>query len=59
MSVQIGAMNPGTTDLTFAILSKELLGPNLNIVRGYTGAAPMLLPCSAAKSMARCSVSAR
>ena len=43
MSVQIGAMNPGTTNLTFAILSKELLGLNLNIVRGYSGAAPMFL----------------
>jgi tripartite-type tricarboxylate transporter receptor subunit TctC len=43
VSVQIAAMNPGTTNLTFAILAKELLGLNLNIVRGYTGAAPMFL----------------
>jgi tripartite-type tricarboxylate transporter receptor subunit TctC len=43
MSVQIGAMNPGTTNLTFAILSKELLGLNVKIVRGYTGAAPIFL----------------
>ncbi len=42
-SVQIGAMNPGTTNLTFAILSKELLGLNVKIVRGYTGAAPIFL----------------
>ena len=43
MSVQIGAMNPGTTNLTFAILCKELLGLNVKIVRGYTGAAPIFL----------------
>jgi tripartite-type tricarboxylate transporter receptor subunit TctC len=43
MSVQIGAMNPGTTNLTFAILSKELLGLNVKIVRGYSGAAPIFL----------------
>jgi tripartite-type tricarboxylate transporter receptor subunit TctC len=42
-SVSIGAMNPGTTNLTFAILAKELLGLNVKIVRGYTGAAPIFL----------------
>ena len=43
MSVSIGAMNPGTTNLTFAILSKDLLGLNVKVVRGYTGAAPIFL----------------
>lgn len=42
-TIQIGAMNPGTTNLTFALLAKELLGLPIKVVRGYTGAAPMFL----------------
>jgi tripartite-type tricarboxylate transporter receptor subunit TctC len=41
--IQIGAMNPGTTNLTFAILAQQLLGLNVKVVRGYTGAAPIFL----------------
>jgi tripartite-type tricarboxylate transporter receptor subunit TctC len=43
MSIQLGAMNPGTTYLTFAILAREILGLNVNVVRGYTGAGPMFI----------------
>ena len=41
MSVRLGAMGPGITNLTFAILSKELLGLRADIVPGYAGAAPI------------------
>jgi tripartite-type tricarboxylate transporter receptor subunit TctC len=40
-SIRLGAMGPGITNLTFAILSKELLGLKIDIARGYTGAAPI------------------
>jgi tripartite-type tricarboxylate transporter receptor subunit TctC len=43
MSIRIGAMGPGITNLTFALLSKELLGLNVEIKRGYSGAAPIFL----------------
>ena len=43
MSIRIGAMGPGITNLTFALLSKELLGLNVQIMRGYSGAAPIFL----------------
>ena len=43
ISLTLGAMNPGTTNLTFALLAKEVLGLNVNVVRGYTGAAPIFL----------------
>jgi tripartite-type tricarboxylate transporter receptor subunit TctC len=42
-TIQIGAMNPGTTNLTFALLSKEVLDLPIKVVRGYHGAAPMFL----------------
>jgi tripartite-type tricarboxylate transporter receptor subunit TctC len=43
VTIQIGAMNPGTTNLTFALLSKEVLDLPIKVVRGYHGAAPMFL----------------
>jgi tripartite-type tricarboxylate transporter receptor subunit TctC len=43
VSITLGAMNPGTTNLTFPLLAKEVLGLNINVVRGYTGAAPIFL----------------
>ena len=43
VTIQIGAMNPGTTNLTFALLAKEVLGLPIKVVRGYTGAAPIFL----------------
>lgn len=43
ISIQIGAMNPGTTNTTFALIARDLLGLPIKVVRGYTGAAPMFL----------------
>ena len=43
VTIQVGAMNPGTTNLTFALLAKEVLGLPIKVVRGYTGAAPIFL----------------
>ena len=43
VSITLGAMNPGTTNLTFPLLAREVLGLNINVVRGYTGAAPIFL----------------
>lgn len=40
---RIGADTPGSTNLTFAILAKKLLGLNIDVVRGYSGANPMFL----------------
>jgi tripartite-type tricarboxylate transporter receptor subunit TctC len=43
VSITLGGMNPGTTNLTFATIAREVLGLNVRVVRGYTGAAPMFL----------------
>ena len=43
LTITLGAMNPGTTNLTFASIARDVLGLNIKIVRGYTGAAPMFL----------------
>jgi tripartite-type tricarboxylate transporter receptor subunit TctC len=42
-SITLGGMNAGVTNLTFALIAKEVLGLNIKVVRGYTGAAPMFL----------------
>jgi tripartite-type tricarboxylate transporter receptor subunit TctC len=42
-SVALGADNVASSNLIFATIAKELLGLNVNIVRGYTGAAPLFL----------------
>ena len=34
---------PASTNLIFAVIAKEVLGLNVNVVRGYTGAAPLFL----------------
>jgi tripartite-type tricarboxylate transporter receptor subunit TctC len=39
----LGANNAASSNLIFGILAKEALGLNLNVVRGYTGAAPLFL----------------
>ena len=39
--IRLGAMGPGITNLTFAILSKQLLGLNVDVAGGYSGAAPI------------------
>src|SRR5262249_59446478 len=39
----LGANRSGSTNLTFALVAKEVLGLNVSVVRGYTGAAPIAL----------------
>ena len=41
MRVVLGADNAASSNLIFALISKEMLGLNVTVVRGYTGAAPM------------------
>jgi tripartite-type tricarboxylate transporter receptor subunit TctC len=42
-SLNLGADKSASSNLIFAFLGKELLGLNINIIRGYAGAAPMFL----------------
>jgi tripartite-type tricarboxylate transporter receptor subunit TctC len=42
-AVKLGAVSAGSTNLIFAILAKEVAGLNVDIIRGYTGAAPIFL----------------
>src|SRR5207302_6740201 len=39
----LGANNAASSNLIFGIIAKEALHLNLNVVRGYTGAAPLFL----------------
>jgi tripartite-type tricarboxylate transporter receptor subunit TctC len=39
----LGADNSASSNLIFAVIAKEVLGLNVNVVRGYTGAAPLFL----------------
>ena len=41
--VRLGGDKPGSTNLTFAILARDLLKLPVQIVRGYNGGAPMFL----------------
>lgn len=41
--ITLGANNAASSNLIFGILAKEALNLNLNVVRGYTGAAPLFL----------------
>jgi tripartite-type tricarboxylate transporter receptor subunit TctC len=43
ISVALGADNAASSNLIFAVIAKEVLGLNVNVVRGYTGAAPLFL----------------
>lgn len=43
VSAKIGGDEPGSTNLTFALISKKVLGLNVDVVRGYPGAAPMFV----------------
>ena len=43
LSVALGADNAASSNLIFAVIAKEVLGLNVNVVRGYTGAAPLFL----------------
>ncbi len=40
---RLGGDTPGSTNLTFAILARDLLHLRIQVVRGYAGAAPMFL----------------
>ena len=40
---RLGGDGPGSTNLTFAILARDLLKLNVQVIRGYHGAAPMFL----------------
>lgn len=40
---RLGGDAPGSTNLTFAILARDLLKLNIQVIRGYHGAAPMFL----------------
>ncbi len=42
-SITLGGDNAASSNLIFAIIAKEVLGLNIKVVRGYTGAAPMFL----------------
>jgi tripartite-type tricarboxylate transporter receptor subunit TctC len=41
--ITLGANNAASSNLIFGIIAKEALSLNVNVVRGYTGAAPMFL----------------
>jgi tripartite-type tricarboxylate transporter receptor subunit TctC len=43
ISVSLGADNAASSNLIFALLAREVLGLHVNVVRGYTGAAPLFL----------------
>ena len=43
MSVTLGADNSASSNLIFALIARDILGLNVKIVRGYTGAAPLFL----------------
>jgi len=43
VSLTIGADNLASSNLTFGLILRNVLGLNVNVVRGYTGAAPMFL----------------
>jgi tripartite-type tricarboxylate transporter receptor subunit TctC len=42
-SITLGGDNAASSNFIFATIAKEILGLNIKIVRGYTGAAPMFL----------------
>jgi tripartite-type tricarboxylate transporter receptor subunit TctC len=43
ISISLGADNVASSNFAFALIAKEVLGLRVNIVRGYTGAAPIFL----------------
>ena len=42
-AAKIGGDQPGSTNLIFALISQKVLGLNIDVVRGYPGAAPMFV----------------
>src|SRR6476659_7714413 len=55
MRVVLGADNSASSNLIFAVIAKEVLGLNINVVRGYTGAAPLFLATLHGEEKRRCS----
>jgi tripartite-type tricarboxylate transporter receptor subunit TctC len=43
MPINLGADNSASSNLIFAVIAKEILGLNVNVIRGYTGAARLFL----------------
>jgi tripartite-type tricarboxylate transporter receptor subunit TctC len=43
VSATLGADNAASTNLIFALIAKEILGLNVNVVRGYAGASQVFL----------------
>ena len=43
VSATLGADNAASTNLIFAVIAKEVLGLNVNVVRGYAGASQVFL----------------
>jgi tripartite-type tricarboxylate transporter receptor subunit TctC len=43
VAVNLGADNAASSNLIFGLIAREVLGLHVNVVRGYTGAAPMFL----------------
>jgi tripartite-type tricarboxylate transporter receptor subunit TctC len=41
--IVLGAVGPGSTNLTFALFAKDVLHLNIDVIRGYPGAAPIFL----------------
>ena len=37
ITINLGGNRTGSTNLTFALIGKEVLGLNINVIRGYTG----------------------
>ena len=53
MAVNLGTDRAGATNVSFSLIAKEVLGLQVNLVRGYQGAAPIFIAMSAARSTAR------
>jgi tripartite-type tricarboxylate transporter receptor subunit TctC len=43
VKLNLGADNSASSNLIFAVIAKEILGLNINVIRGYTGAANLFL----------------
>ena len=43
LEASLGANRSGSTNLTFALIARDVLKLNVKVIRGYTGAAPMFL----------------
>jgi tripartite-type tricarboxylate transporter receptor subunit TctC len=43
MPINLGSDNSASSNFIFAVIAKEVLGLNVNVIRGYTGAASLFL----------------